>query len=436
MTRGVTGDDRSIADRLQGFQEKVESCEQQHTTDHELNTPQTTLEILKRSSSEQAWEHYLSYFLDPRRQHGLDQSYLRVFIEMLQADGIIDKNLQPLYENVIIREEQSGSNSRPDILVYEPGEWFICIELKVYHSERDGQTEDHVASPTIGKLEKEDVPSAHHYYLYVAPRWAGNGEAEEFRACPWVSFDNGPSVVQAITDVVDNEGSHAPDRTLHQLQEFRETIAEELSKTMVDKRTKELKELYVEHRQDIDQVKQAFEEYADWFFDTRVPTALNGEYGPSYWNNEWIYDPYSGHTKLRRPNWHQPNGLQVHLEFYPEPKKLTEGKIHIRFDIECPSDKRWKTSDGHGPQQVFASKVLEKLDIGDLPDDIELDKKSTAYIHKLAEKHYSFSAESDEEYLEALQGGLEDMEPLVTAVDQTLEWWGENHEDLKETYSE
>jgi len=425
---------RPLADHLLELREQVGQCDKQESESVSADQP-PTLVIQDEASSERAWQQYLAYFLDPEAPHGLGATVLQQFVEMLQSAGIVDAGLRPEYDDVIVRKEQSGSDSRPDLVVYEPGSWFLCMELKVYNSERPGQTGDHVAAPMLGNLEKETVPSAHHYYLYVAPRCAGSGEADEFSACPWYRMDNGPSITEVLAAVMDEVAGDVPDRTVHQMREFHDTIIEELSRAMIDEQTRELKQLYFEHREEINRVTEAFDEYAEWFFETRVPSALNGEYRPSYWGSEWVYKQYSGHTKLQRPEWHRSRGLQTHLEFYPSREKLSEGRIYLRFDIEYSGD-RWKTPDGRGPQQVFAEKVLEEVDVDQLPDGITLNEKRSGHIHKLAEMNYSFSVQSDTDYIEAFQEALEDMAPLVPAVDQAMEWWKENHQDLEQTYSD
>lgn len=192
--------------------------------------------------------------------------------------------------------------------------------------------------------------------------------------------------------------------------------------TDIDQQTRELKDLYLEHREGIDRVLEAKEKYADWFFEIRVPSALNGEYSPSYWGEDWEYDSYSGYTQIRRDTWYPDGGIDVHLEYYPNEEKLFNGKIHLRFDIEFRGDE-WETGDGRRPQQVFADEIISSLDKGTLPDDTDITEEESKGIHKFLNYEVEFPMESEDDYLMEFKDALEDMEPLVDAVDDVIGKW-------------
>lgn len=424
-----------LRDDLENLQAQLDEINQQVKSESTTKSPYTTLEIQNKESSERAWQRYLKYFCDPGKPHQLQSTFLEHFIGMLQAEGKLSPTLDPDYDDIVVREEEPGDGSRPDLLIYEPGEWFICFELKVYQSERSGQTEDHVASPVLGQLEKDTIPKAHHYYLYVAPRWAGDGEAEQFEACPWIGRDEEPSIVRTIDSVLDSLPKGTPTRTGTQLREFRDTIHNELAMTTIDEATEEKKELYMENRATIAELEQAFEKYANWFFDTRVPAALNGEYRPSYWDDEWVYNAYSGHTKLYHESWRPSDDVDAHLEFYPKPEKLADGRIHVRFDIEH-NGSNWESADGRRPQQIFADEVLAKIDRAELPEETTVTEEVDSGIHKLFDTRYEFHVGSDEDYLSALKSALEDMAPIIPAVDEAIAEWDETVEAVRDDHQE
>lgn len=418
----------TIQEQLASIQTQVETIEQQSESNSSDSSPPTTLEIIGADPTERIWQQYLKYFLNPNESHQLGNSFLTCFIKSLQASRIVRRSLNPNYSDVLIRDEVPAEDSRPDLLIYEPEKWFICFELKLGAAEGNGQTEDHVSSPVLGELKKSNAPSEHHYYLYIAPEWAGDGDAEEFEAYPWFKKGDGPSVARTVSTVLNEYPDEISTRTQVQLKEFHESIVNKLSMTSIDEETRELKQLYVKNKQYIDRLENAFEKYTEWFFDTRVPEALNGEYRPSFWNEEWEYNRYSGHTKIYHSSWRPGNDIDVHLEYYPRPEKLLEATIHIRFDIEYKG-KEWTSDDGRRPQQVFADELLTHIDLTEFPDRTTITESEESRIHKFLDTHYEFEMDSEEDYLEALHRGLEDMSPVVPAVHQTLETWESERPD-------
>jgi len=415
--------DLRVKENISSLSEIISKINQKESSvDEGLPVPKTTLEIQEELTSESAWQKYLRYFLDPTEKHRLDDTFATALINLLQQSNIVDPNLEINWNSVVLRTEPPADTSRPDLLMYEPGKWFTCFELKINSDERPGQTVNHVLSQYLGKLNKSDIPAEHHYYLYVAPPWAGSGEADLFEAVPWDAYDREATVKGAISEVLKNPDEDIPQRTVTQIKEFRDTIDSVTNMSDIDEQTRNLTKLYIENKESVDQVLEAKENYAEWFFDTRVPFALNEEYSPAYWGNDWKYDSYKGYTKLYRNTWQPGNDIDVHLEYYPKAEKLFGGKIHIRFDIEFDGEK-WEATDGRRPQQVFADELISILDKDSLPNEAQIREKESSKIHKFSDIKYQFDMESEEDYLQELQDGLNDMAPLVSAVDDVIDRW-------------
>ena len=98
--------------------------------------PETTLEILGQSRVERQWEKLLVYFIDSTNPHGFNTDVLRAFLRALytHSDTSISGPLRNL-ESVEVSSQVSTGNGIFDILLRQPDEWFVCIELKIDSSE-------------------------------------------------------------------------------------------------------------------------------------------------------------------------------------------------------------------------------------------------------------------------------------------------------------
>jgi len=87
--------------------------------------PQTTLQIQNQADLEEAWQNYLKYFLDPDANHGLGTEALVEFLRGL--DSVSDKEVPTrLSDDVEVDEEVGSPNSNiPDIVIQDPGEFFV-----------------------------------------------------------------------------------------------------------------------------------------------------------------------------------------------------------------------------------------------------------------------------------------------------------------------
>lgn len=115
------------------------------------------------------------------------------------------------------------------------GEWFVCWELKVEATEGADRTDDYVESESFQSIgvDKDDIPSDRHHYVYLVPEGASPPDADEFVpvAWEWVA-----SELQSF--LADSHGEH-PARTTAQLNDFIGTIHTELTMTDYEDTTRE-----------------------------------------------------------------------------------------------------------------------------------------------------------------------------------------------------
>lgn len=218
--------------------------------------PPTTLQVLGRSGQEQDWQRLLFHFLTPDGAHGLDHALLEHFLKALSERSGIDYAFSRFdLEDIRMELEVITSKGRPDAVLWASEDWFICFELKVNASEDDDQTQryaDVESFQSIG-LGKSDVPEDGHHYVFLAPEGASSPEAEAFVHVPWEWVG---SVLQSF--LADSHGEY-PTRTTAQINDFRGTIRNELTMTEYQENQDDKAKLYIDHYEEISEVKTAFE---------------------------------------------------------------------------------------------------------------------------------------------------------------------------------
>ena len=192
--------------------------------------PPTTLQILGRNHQERDWQRLLFHFLSPGKGHGLDHALLEHVLSLLSERNDLGYTFSRLdLQDIKVETEVVTSNdTRPDAVLWLPGDWFICWELKLTASETHKQTKAYVDAssfPAIG-LSKDDVPADNRYYIYLAPESASPPEANEFVQISWEWI---ASELQAF--LAKGQGGH-PARTTAQLDDFISTIQQELTMTV------------------------------------------------------------------------------------------------------------------------------------------------------------------------------------------------------------
>lgn len=223
--------------------------------------PRTTLQILGRGHQERDWQRLLFYFLQPDEPHGLDYALLEHLLGALahRDDMGYSFNRFELDEIQVDLEVVLSNGRRPDAMIWPGEEWFICWELKVDAVESDDQTPDYVSATsfrTIG-IEKDEVPSYEHHYVYLAPESTDPPRADEFVHVSWKWIAD-----QIQSFVADSDGIY-PSRTTAQLNDFVSNIRSELTMTQYQENQQEKVELYIDHFDEITEVQDAFDDAWD-----------------------------------------------------------------------------------------------------------------------------------------------------------------------------
>jgi len=219
--------------------------------------PPTTLQILGRSHLEDDWQQLLVHYLTPEKAHGFGNSVLEHLLDELSEKSSLGFSYSKFdIENVRVEQEVITEKGIPDVIIWSPENWFICIEAKIEASETNDQTERYVDVTEFGSigLNKDDVPEDGHHYVYLAPEDASQPSSEEF---VFVSWEWVASKLQSF--LAESYGEY-PARPTAQLDEFIDTVRSELTMTEYQENRQEKQELYVSHYDEIREVQEAFDE--------------------------------------------------------------------------------------------------------------------------------------------------------------------------------
>ena len=226
--------------------------------------PPTTLQILGRSHQEQDWQRLLFHFLTPEEAHGLEHALLEHLLQALSERDDLGYTFSRFdLGDIQVKQEVITAEGRPDGVLWSSNAWFICWELKVTASEGDDQTRRYVddsSFQSIG-LEKDDVPTDGHHYVYLAPDNAPPPNASEFVHVSW------EWVASELQSFLAKSRGEYPARTTAQLDDFIDTVRSELAMTEYQESQREKVKLYIDHYNEISEVKAAFEETWKHFED-------------------------------------------------------------------------------------------------------------------------------------------------------------------------
>jgi len=147
--------------------------------------------------------------------------------------------------------------------------------MKVEAAEGTDQTQRYVDVDAFQgiDLEKADVPTDSHHYLYVAPAEAAPPDAEEFVHVSWEWIGE-----QFQEFLAESTGAY-PARTTAQIADFSDTIRTELTMTDYGENQREKVQLYLDHYEDISAVQSAFEDRWEQFIQQwgqALANALDG----------------------------------------------------------------------------------------------------------------------------------------------------------------
>jgi len=391
-----------------------------------VEPPRTTLQLLSEPSREKYWNRYLNYFLDPENPHGLQGDFLRAFLQELDErfDGT---NLSegPI-SDIEIQSEVDSDGGRPDLLLYLPDEWFVCIELKVTAPETGTQTKSYAEAGRFGDLAVMKYSESGRYYLYLADSSRQGPSSESFERMGW------KTIRDLIEDLLRGGKGRYPARTTAQLTDFSDTIRKQImNDDPYDEQEAEYLELYLKHAEAIDTVQGAFEKMIDREID-RWAGVLRDEYRPSEWTDHWTCE--SGkYGKIYKSAWRLDEGGEPTSSW-------SDAAYRLEFRHEIRKERSWKegtvTLHTHVPhnsndeyRDLFQKHATARLD--DL-QDVASDTRISVTGNKvnLTEATYSYDpTEGPAGYYRTLSDAFDEHTVLVpllsglleTTVDQLLE---------------
>ena len=414
----------TIEQQLESLQSEVEQISEQEVP------PKTSFEVFSLTREEGAWQAYLRYFLDPSQSHGLETDFLSEFIEQLRTLGCISDSGPPtdpyLLSTVSVEQEVSTENgNRPDIVVYDKGEWFLCLELKIDSTEGGGessQTERYAADTEIVPPSTKKYDQAE--YLYISPEQSPMSKSEAFVDINWTDL------IPVFDSVISAQSNRVPTPTLAQLTDFRNTIQSELTMTELDKETRHKKDLYFEYREAIASVDDAIEPFVKDVLRNEWKDGLQKELQENNatdhnWKCGAVGNSYG---QLRLPDWISAKEgecrLDIHFEHKPRVEHFKTGRLKLLLELE--ERDRGTMSKNSGPQyHAFREDLLEALprvvessEYSDSQLKVEIDPSSSK--KKLLSVMYKYQPGDEQEYYSALATALIDLAPVADLVSETL----------------
>lgn len=392
-------------------------------------SPEPTLDILGLERAEGAWQEYFAYFLDPGRPHGLDHHFLATLFDRLEALDAIEFRPTEFElatsEYIEVRTERGTAHGNiPDIIVYEEGSWYLCLELKVNSSEGGGekaQTVRYAEDPDIvpDSVEAYDEGS----YLYIAPRSARPSISPQFTDVSW------EDLVEVIDAVLLEATSAIPASTLTQLSEFKTTIETQLM-TSIDDDTRRRKDLYFEYRDVIDAVEGAIDPFVDDVLQNDWASALETDHRPeSATDFEWEYAAIGySYGQILTPGWQTARNeepfLDIHFEHKPRSKEFKQGRLTFLLELEEPNKSTISRESGERYHE-FRADLLDGLpgviDATESPSWETIDDDPGSSLKKLTRALYSYEPGDESGYYNALSQALDDHRAVATFVSETLE---------------
>jgi len=235
-------------------------------------TPRSVMSVIEHSlGSQRKAEVYtnriLRYFLDSDEPHGMDDDFLREFLDALPDECGFDEGGYDL-SNVEVddqvrlqRDTDDGTVQAGDVdlVIESPNEWFLMIEIKFSAGENNlrgeglSQTETYYEASHVNDVSKDDYESG-GYYLYLHPSDEARANENEFTNWTWDELVD--DVFETL--IVENSPRY-PQRTVIQLREFADDIQEITGMTERQENEREKVELYLEHYDAIKDVTDTFD---------------------------------------------------------------------------------------------------------------------------------------------------------------------------------
>jgi hypothetical protein len=402
---GEMDDDKieSVESELDAFARRVESL----TGKENVLRPWPTLRILGRKNKERLWQMYLAYFVNPSRPHGFGGNFLEELLDIMFED-----DFHPIWDDIKVKTEASGDDSRPDLVVYQEDRWLLCIEIKVDAEYDADQLSRHSDADELKEVEV-DKYDARYIYIDLGEPDGFADSNHPFRLVTW------EEVINAIDNFVTPSKRNYPVSSLEQLKDFRSVIANKIDMNE-NNDTQKLKDAYVEHREAIEKANREGKDFVAQHLAQEWVSKISsgGEYEPSFWDDSWdTYYPNKdspGYGQVCKQDWKQDN-LDVHFEHKPNWKHFQEGRLSFTLENE---------KDGQNPLKKDIMECwdhYEKTIDERTSDDMNIDTNGkNRYLMKSEENAYSYTAGDPDSYFSALKQALEDNEEVIDIIDTII----------------
>ncbi|QSW97658.1 PD-(D/E)XK nuclease family protein [Haloterrigena alkaliphila] len=363
---------------------------------------------------EKKYQQTLKYFLDPHKPHGFGDTFLEVFLEVVDVPELnVAAQYVEIEEEVHIADE--SSDSRIDLVICggqaldDHPDWAVFLELKVGADENENQTPTYTAADSwqftwfdTTEINVDELDEA--TYVYVKKAVAEPPEDDEFDAVDWAA------IAKTFEHRLQGSLFQYPNRSVIQFTDFIQSLQETEnmdSPFKEDELTERLK-LYFEYDDVIQQVEQAHRQFENDFDDV-------SKYLTAQWADK-IRDRFrvtgSG-WKIRSndsPKWQglmpeywdqDPFGWDSTIALYFRIPSTTEQlrNQELSFRLRLPPQRKVhkQTFEGDGSfNAVFTEKCtgeyedeirgeLEKLDV----DEINLERASSLFT-----KNYDLDPEN------------------------------------------
>jgi len=411
--------------------------------------PQTVLQILGQEYKETDWNTILSYFLDPSEPHGFGTDLLEAFLSLLEEKSELDFDFDRLdFRELAVKPEwvmhsESNYRPKPDITIYSERNWFVVIEIKVRASEKNYQTWLYVCSDYIGSIKKSEfgeseeeqsesrkkgiADRASHNYVYLAPETADNASAPHFANISW------REVVEALGQFEYQSHGRYPAKSQAQLNDFLDNIRRELNMTDEDFKQNQLEKmrLYFEYADEIDNAKEAFDEWHEYVGEGGWKDGFLSDFEPPSWCERWKADP-SGFGHIYRAEWGtDDNGWrqtedrnfttdkddsEYRIDFVHKPQNremFRQGRL--TFQIYCPKMAAQDFTD------EFSERFHSDHSIGKSLQKQDITQKNGAKMWH-TEKMYPFDPEKlPDSYYETLQLAFEEHQDVADDITRIFE---------------
>jgi hypothetical protein len=381
----------------------------------------TLLSLAHRANQEVVWNRILKYLLDPSEGHGLDNDVLRYFLAALNEEGVIDAVPVWRSDTIQVEDQVSMDDGEVDLVIREPGEWFICIEMKVWASEGTNQTIKYARSDSIDDENVDDYPEANQHYVYLTRPSGDKPSSEEFKTITWDTVSR--HLRRSISEPSTNQSA----RGQAQVREFTDTINNQFNLHMGPQSNKEpiedRIELYHEYRNEIQNLETAFEEFCKEEAQ-RWEGVFTGEYDPKGWSDEWNTRTAGSEGQIYHQDWVvDPNGpgdlshsAFVHFEFKFDPDNLQRGQLQFILSVTGRKD-----ISGILDDKKWASKMSEFCENSDefeavMPERAETTRKQ---VH-ISSKTYE-GVENRTDFYETLVRAFEEHREMRSVVTELIE---------------